>query len=119
VPVSQQRAKQKGLTFGGHTASAQKSRTLCILLYMTESSYETSYCIRTSIVHVPHSKSGLVPRSSFSGAGQLGFRGAGKGGTMGEGRGKWGQFIVNLRRRRTVPVTAGGCQVSERGAMGS
>jgi hypothetical protein len=68
---------------------------------------------------VPHSKSGLVPRSSFSGAGRLGFRGTGKGGTMGEGRGKQGQFVINLRRRRTVPVTAGGCQVSERGATGN
>jgi hypothetical protein len=37
---------------------------------------------------VPHSKSGLVPRSSLLGAGQLGFRKIGEGGTMGEGRGK-------------------------------
>jgi hypothetical protein len=39
---------------------------------------------------VPHSKSGLVPRSSFSGAGQLGFWGTGKGGTMGEREGQIG-----------------------------
>jgi hypothetical protein len=32
---------------------------------------------------VPHSKSGLVPRSSLSGAGQLGFWEVGKGGTIG------------------------------------
>ncbi len=42
----------------------------------------------STIVSVPHSKSGLVPRSSFSGAGHLGFRGTGKGGTMGERGGK-------------------------------
>ncbi len=34
---------------------------------------------------VPHSKSGLVPRSSLSGAGQLGFWETGEGGAMGEG----------------------------------
>jgi hypothetical protein len=74
-------------------------------------------------IFVPHSKSGLVPRSSLSGAGQLGFWETGEGGTMGEGWGKWGQFISTLRRRRTIPVTAGGCQVSEsraeRGARGA
>jgi hypothetical protein len=37
---------------------------------------------------VPHSKSGIVPRSSLLGAGQLGFWEVGKGGTMGEGWGK-------------------------------
>ncbi len=41
-------------------------------------------------VHVPHSKSGLIPRSSLSGAGHLGFRGTGEGGTMGEGKGQIG-----------------------------
>ncbi len=49
----------------------------------------------------------------------VGFRQTGEGGTMGEGWGKQGQFISNLRRRRTIPVTAGGRQVSERGTMGS
>ncbi len=34
---------------------------------------------------VPHNKSGLVPRSSLSGAGQLGFWESGEGGIMGEG----------------------------------
>ncbi len=34
---------------------------------------------------------------------------------MGEGWGKWGQFTSNLRRRWTIPVTAGGCQVSGKG----
>ena len=33
---------------------------------------------------------------------------------MGEGRGKWGQSTSNLIRGRTVPVTAGGRQVSGR-----
>jgi hypothetical protein len=33
-------------------------------------------------------------------------------GKLGEGWGKQGQFTSNLRRRRTIPVTAGGCQVS-------
>jgi hypothetical protein len=32
---------------------------------------------------VPHSKSGIVPRSSLLGAGQLGFWVVGKGGTIG------------------------------------
>jgi hypothetical protein len=72
-----------------------------------------------NFICVPHSESGLVPRSSLSGAGHLGFRETGEGGTMGEGWGKQGQFISNLRRRRTIPVTAGGRQVSERGGMGS
>ncbi len=29
---------------------------------------------------------------------------------------KWGQFTSDLRGRRTIPVTSGGSQVSERGA---
>jgi hypothetical protein len=37
---------------------------------------------------------------------------------MGEGWGKWGQFTSNLRLRWTIPVTAGGCQVSRRGNKG-
>ncbi len=36
-------------------------------------------------------------------------------GQLGEGWGKWGQFTSNLRGRWTIPVTAGGCQVSRRG----
>ncbi len=32
---------------------------------------------------VPHSKSGIVPRSSLLGAGQVGFWEVGKGGTIG------------------------------------
>jgi hypothetical protein len=39
-------------------------------------------------------------------------------GQLGEGWGKWGQFTSNLRRRWTIPVTAGGCQLSERGHKG-
>ncbi len=32
--------------------------------------------------------------------------------------GKWGQFTSNLRLRWTIPVTAGGCQVSRMGHTG-
>jgi hypothetical protein len=35
------------------------------------------------ICSVPHSKSGIVPRSSLLGAGQSGFWEVGKGGTVG------------------------------------
>ncbi len=37
---------------------------------------------------------------------------------MGEGWGEWGQFTSNLRPRWTIPVTAGGCQVSRSGTKG-
>jgi hypothetical protein len=56
--------------------------------------------------------------SSLSGVGQLGFWEFGTGEQLGEGWGKWGQSTSNLRRGRTVPVTAGGRQVSERGHEG-
>ncbi len=39
-------------------------------------------------------------------------------GQFGEGWGKQGQFTGNLGRRWTIPVTAGGCQVSGRGHKG-
>jgi hypothetical protein len=52
------------------------------------------------------------------GAGQLGFGGLEGVGQLGEGWGKWGQFTSNLRPRWTIPVTAGGCQVSGRGHKG-
>jgi hypothetical protein len=51
--------------------------------------------------------------SSLSGVELLGLWEFGMGGLMGEGRGKWGQSTSNLIRGRTVPVTAGGRQVSE------
>ncbi len=35
------------------------------------------------VLSVPHSKSGIVPRSSLLGAGQLGFWEVGRGGTVG------------------------------------
>jgi hypothetical protein len=38
---------------------------------------------KTEVVVVPHSKSGIVPRSSLLGAGQLGFWEVGEGGTIG------------------------------------
>ncbi len=39
--------------------------------------------VKAQQVPVPHSKSGIVPRSSLVGAGQLGFWEVGKGGTIG------------------------------------
>jgi hypothetical protein len=51
--------------------------------------------------------------SSLSGVRQLGFWEVGMGEQLGEGWGKRGQSTSNLRRGRTVPVTAGGRQVSE------
>ena len=36
---------------------------------------------------------------------------------MGEGWGKQGQFTSNLSRGRTIPVTAGGRQVSGKGVQ--
>ncbi len=39
-------------------------------------------------------------------------------GELAEGWGKWGQFTSNLRLRWTIPVTAGGCQVSRSGHKG-
>jgi hypothetical protein len=48
----------------------------------------TQQVIHMYIITVPHNKSGLVPRSSLSGAGQLGFWETGEGGTTGEGWGK-------------------------------
>jgi hypothetical protein len=45
--------------------------------------YKKSNALRFIEVTVPHSKSGIVPRSSLLGAGQLGFWEIGKGGTIG------------------------------------
>jgi hypothetical protein len=70
------------------------------------------------IITVPHSKSGVVPRSSLLGAGQLGLGNLERVGQLGEGWGKQGQFTSNLRRRWTIPVTTGGCQVSGKGYKG-
>ncbi len=50
--------------------------------------------------------------------GQLGFWELERVGQLGEGWGKWGQFTSNLRGRWTIPVTAGGCQVSRGGYKG-
>jgi hypothetical protein len=63
-------------------------------------------------------RAGIFPRSSLFGAGQLGFGILEGVGELGEGWGKWGQFTSNLRLRWTIPVTAGGCQVSRRGHKG-
>jgi hypothetical protein len=40
-------------------------------------------CHSSATIFVPHSKSGIVPRSSLLGAGQLGFWEVGKGETIG------------------------------------
>jgi hypothetical protein len=44
---------------------------------------ESCNFLKVDIIGVPHSKSGIVPRSSLLGAGQLGFREVGKAGTIG------------------------------------
>ncbi len=69
-------------------------------------------------VSVPDSKSRNIPEVVFVRRGAVGFWEFGKGGTVGWRVGKWGQFTSNLRRRWTIPVTAGGCQVSGRGHKG-
>ncbi len=51
--------------------------------------------------------------SSLSGVRRLGFWEVGMGEQLGEGWDKRGQSTSNLRRGRTVPVTAGGRQVSK------
>ncbi len=57
--------------------------------------------------------------SSLVGVSNWGSGKLGRVEQSGEGWGKWGQFTTNLRRGRTVPVTAGGRQVSEREYKGS
>ncbi len=98
-----------------HTGKAC-AEILAILIYVTYILRYIFYSLK-SVISVPHSKSGLVPRSSLSGAGQLGLGSWKRAGQLGEGRGKQGQFTSNLRRRRTIPVTAGGCQVSVNGVQ--
>jgi hypothetical protein len=67
--------------FGGcefHTFSFKEAMTLLNLIEIID------LCSRLLLVmSVPHSKSGVVPRSSLLGAGQLGFGEFGKGGTIG------------------------------------
>ncbi len=66
-----------------------------LLLYSFQQSFRTLFKLLLAVfgnpflgygstdVHVPHSESGIVPRSSLIGAGQLGFGEFGKGGTIG------------------------------------
>jgi hypothetical protein len=70
---------------------------LCIVAEYTASIFNSTVSVnlkpnsktkfKPKIIHssvpVPHSKSGVVPRSSLLGAGQLGFWEVGKGGTIG------------------------------------
>ncbi len=51
---------------------------------------------------VPHSKSGIVPRSSLLGAGQLGFWEVGKGGTIGNSKGSKGNQEGRQGKKRHV-----------------
>jgi hypothetical protein len=66
---------------------------------------------------VPDSKSRNIPEVVLA-PDSWGFGDLEGVGQLGEGWGKWGQFTSNLRPRWTIPVTAGGCQVSERGHKG-
>ncbi len=52
-------------------------------MYITKYLLVDKLYLLVYILIVPHSKSGLVPRSSLSGAGLLGFWEVGKGGTIG------------------------------------
>ncbi len=67
---------------------------------------------------VPDSKSRNIPEVVVVWRQTVGVWGFGGGGIVGEGWGRWGQFTSNLRLRWTIPVTAGGCQVSRRGHKG-
>ncbi len=71
------------------------------------------------MVTVPDNKSRNIPKVVLVRRWAVGVLGIleGRGG-LGEGRGKWGQFTSNLRPRWTIPLTAGGCQVSKRGHKG-
>jgi hypothetical protein len=59
-------------------------------------------------------KSQNIPEVVIVGAGRWGSGNLGRVGQLEEGWGKRGQFTSNLRGRWTIPVTTGGCQVSER-----
>jgi hypothetical protein len=87
-------------------------------LQLIKSHTTYSYSVNHIII-VPHSKSGIFPRSSLLGVGSWGSGNLERVEQLGEGWGKQGQFTSNLRRRWTIPVTAGGCQVSGRGIKGS
>ncbi len=80
-------------------------------LFSTQCHLKFCYCS----VSVLDSKSRNIPevvlvRRWAVGVGNLEGRGE-----LGDGWSKWGQFTSNLRPRWTIPVTAGGCQVSGRG----
>jgi hypothetical protein len=56
----------------------------------------------------------LIKSTLGPGKTQKGWR-VGKGGVRGSNGGQRGQFTSNLGLRWTIPVTAGGCQVSRNG----
>ncbi len=56
----------------------------------------------------------LIKSTLGPGKTQRGWR-MGKGGAHGSNGGQRGQFTSNLGLRWTIPVTAGGCQVSRNG----
>jgi hypothetical protein len=72
----------------------------------------------TYVVRVLDKRIRNIPEVVLVKRGVVGFLGIWKGGGLGEGWGKWGQFTSNLRPRWTIPVTAGGFQVSRRGSKG-
>ncbi len=70
------------------------------------------------IINVPDSKSRNIPEVVLVRRWAGRVLGIWREGGLGEGWGKWGQFTSNLRPRWTIPVTAGGCQVSKGGYKG-
>jgi hypothetical protein len=85
---------------------------------MSRSAWQYIYDDKLCTVLFRIARAGIFPRSSLLGGGQLGFWEMGGVGQLGEGWSKRGQFTSNLRGRWTIPVTAGGCQVSRRGHKG-
>jgi hypothetical protein len=68
---------------------------------------------------VPVSKSRNIPEVILVRRWAVGVLGIWRGGVgRVKGGAKRGQFTSNLRLRWTIPVTAGGCQVSRRGHKG-
>ncbi len=61
----------------------KKKKTFSRLHEERVDEYRQRLLIFLTVFIVPHSKSGLVPRSSLSGAGQSGFWEIGKGGMTG------------------------------------
>jgi hypothetical protein len=69
-------------------------------------------------ISVPDSKSRNIPEVVIVRRGAVGVLGIWNEWDSWVKGGQWGQFTSNLRGRWTIPVTAGGCQVSRRGHKG-